>query len=77
MPPWVVGPGAMPLRLPAVLHRLTPNGCDIQAELILGSGEMVMSRRSRERIDYHDLKASDAMHITSREAHTFVTDFVI
>ena len=63
--------------MPAVLRRLTHMGRDIQAELILGSGEVVMAQLPRERIDYHDLKAGDALHITSREARTFVPDFVI
>jgi sulfate/thiosulfate transport system ATP-binding protein len=63
--------------VPAVLRRLTHMGRDIQAELILGSGETVMAQLPRERIDYHDLKAGDALHITSREARTFVPDFVI
>jgi len=63
--------------VPAVLRRLTHMGRDIQAELILGSGEVVMAQLPRERIDYHDLKAGDALHITSREARTFVPDFVI
>jgi len=31
----------------------------------------------RERIDYHELQAGDALHITSRESRTFVPDFVI
>ncbi len=63
--------------VPAVLRRLTHMGRDIQAELVLGSGEVVMAQLPRERIDYHDLKAGDALHITSREARTFVSDFVI
>ncbi|MCT0225900.1 sulfate/molybdate ABC transporter ATP-binding protein [Synechococcus sp. CS-1328] len=63
--------------VPAVLRRLTHLGRDIQAELILASGEVVMAQLPRERIDYHDLKAGDALHITSRDARTFVPDFVI
>lgn len=63
--------------VPAVLRRLTHMGRDIQAELILASGEVVMAQLPRERIDYHELKAGDALHITSREARTFVPDFVI
>jgi sulfate transport system ATP-binding protein len=63
--------------VPAVLRRLTHMGRDIQAELTLASGEVVMAQLPRERIDYHELKAGDAVHITSREARTFVPDFVI
>jgi sulfate transport system ATP-binding protein len=66
--------------VPAVLRRLTHMGRDIQAELTLASGEVVMAQLPRERIDYHELKAGDALHITSRDARTFrtfVPDFVI
>jgi sulfate transport system ATP-binding protein len=63
--------------VPAVLRRLTHLGRDIQAELTLVSGEVVVAQLPRERIDYHELKAGDALHITSRESRTFVPDFVI
>ncbi len=68
---------AQPGSVPAVLRRLTHMGRDIQAELTLASGEVVMAQLPRERIDYRDLKAGDALHLTSREARTFVPDFVI
>jgi sulfate transport system ATP-binding protein len=68
---------AQPGSVPAVLRRLTHMGRDIQAELTLASGEVVMAQLPRERIDYRELKAGDALHITSREARTFVPDFVI
>ncbi len=63
--------------VPAVLCRLTHMGRDIQAELTLASGEVVVAQLPRERIDYRELKAGDALHITSRETRTFVPDFVI
>ncbi len=63
--------------VPAVLGRLTHMGRDIQAELTLASGEVVVAQLPRERIDYRELKAGDALHITSRETRTFVPDFVI
>jgi sulfate transport system ATP-binding protein len=63
--------------VPAVLRRLTHLGRDIQAELILASGEVVVAQLPRERMDYHDLQAGEALHITSRESRTFVPDFVI
>ncbi len=63
--------------VPAVLRRLTHLGRDIQAELTLASGEVVVAQLPRERIDYRELKAGDALHITSRDARTFVPDFVI
>lgn len=63
--------------VPAVLRRLTHMGRDIQAELILASGEVLMAQLPRERVDYRALKAGDELHITSREARTFVPDFVI
>ena len=63
--------------VPAVLRRLTHLGRDIQAELTLASGEVVVAQLPRERIDYHELQAGDALHITSRDSRTFVPDFVI
>jgi len=63
--------------VPAVLRRLTHLGRDIQAELTLASGEVVVAQLPRERIDYRELQAGDALHITSRESRTFVPDFVI
>lgn len=63
--------------MPAVLRRLTHMGRDIQAELTLASGEVVIAHLPRARIDYRTLKAGDALHITSREARTFVPDYVI
>jgi sulfate transport system ATP-binding protein len=63
--------------MPAVLRRLTHMGRDIQAELILASGEVIMAQLPRERVDYRALKAGDELHITSRESRTFVPDFVI
>ena len=63
--------------VPAVLRRLTHMGRDIQAELILASGEVLMAQLPRERVDYRALKAGDELHITSREVRTFVPDFVI
>jgi sulfate/thiosulfate transport system ATP-binding protein len=63
--------------VPAVLRRLTHLGRDIQAELTLASGEVVVAQLPRERIDYRELKTGDALHITSRDSRTFVPDFVI
>jgi sulfate transport system ATP-binding protein len=63
--------------VPAILHRLTHMGRDIQAELTLSSGEVVIAQLPRERIDYQQLKAGDELHITSRETRTFVPDYVI
>ena len=63
--------------VPAVLRRLTHLGRDIQAELTLNSGEVVVAQLPRERIDCRELQAGDALHITSRDSRTFVPDFVI
>jgi sulfate transport system ATP-binding protein len=63
--------------VPAVLRRLTHMGRDIQAELTLSSGEVLVAQLPRERIDYHQFKAGDQLHITSRESRTFVPDFAI
>jgi sulfate transport system ATP-binding protein len=63
--------------VPAVLRRITHMGREIQAELTLDNGEQVMAQLPRERIDYRNLKAGDALYITSRESRTFVPDYVI
>lgn len=63
--------------VPAVLRRLTHLGRDVQAELTLASGEVVVAQLPRERMNYNALQAGDALHITSRESRTFVPDFVI
>jgi sulfate transport system ATP-binding protein len=52
-------------------------GRDIQAELTLSSGEVVVAQLPREQIDYHQLKTGDQLHITSRETRTFVPDYAI
>jgi sulfate transport system ATP-binding protein len=52
-------------------------GRDIQAELTLRSGDVVVAQLPSERIDYHQLKVGDQLHITSREARIFVSDFAI
>ena len=66
-----------PSSVPAVLRRITHMGRDIQAELTLEGGEVVMAQLPRERLDYRDLRSGDLLHVTSREARTFVPDFVI
>ncbi len=63
--------------VPAVLRRITHMGRDIQAELTLDSGEVVVAQLPRERLDYRELISGDVLHVTSREARTFVPDFVI
>ncbi|SBO43242.1 sulfate/molybdate ABC transporter ATP-binding protein [Cyanobium sp. NIES-981] len=63
--------------VPAVLRRLTHLGRDIQAELTLASGELVIAQLPRERIDHRSLRPGDALHITSRDSRTFVPDFAI
>ena len=63
--------------VPAVLRRITHMGRDIQAELTLEGGAVVMAQLPRERLDYRDLCSGDLLHVTSREARTFVPDFMI
>ncbi len=63
--------------VPAVLRRITHMGRDIQAELTLDSGEVVVAQLARERLDYRRLNSGDVLHVTSREVRTFVPDFVI
>jgi sulfate transport system ATP-binding protein len=54
------------------LHRHPQEG-SVPAVLTLASGEVVVAQLPRERIDYRELQAGDALHITSRDSRTFET----
>jgi sulfate transport system ATP-binding protein len=63
--------------VPARLRRLTHMGRDLQAELVLADGEVVVAQFPRERLPYTTLNPGDELHILSRQARTFVPDFSI
>jgi sulfate/thiosulfate transport system ATP-binding protein len=66
-----------PGTVPARLRRLTHMGRDLQAELVLADGEVVVAQFPRERLPYTTLNPGDELHILSRQARTFVPDFSI
>jgi sulfate transport system ATP-binding protein len=59
------------------LRRLTHVGRDLQAELMLDGGDVVMVVLPRERLNYSSLKIGDKLHITSRQSRTFELDYSI
>ncbi|MFZ0409584.1 MAG: sulfate ABC transporter ATP-binding protein [Cyanobium sp.] len=63
--------------VPARLKRLTHMGRDLQAELQLASGEVLVAQFPREQINYTAIRAGDELHVISRQVRTFVPDYSI
>jgi sulfate transport system ATP-binding protein len=63
--------------VPARLRRLTHMGRDLQAELQLDSGEVLVAQFPREQIRYSEIQAGDELHVISRQVRTFVPDYSI
>jgi sulfate transport system ATP-binding protein len=63
--------------VPARLKRLTHMGRDLQAELQLDSGEVLVAQFPREQLNYTQIRAGDALHVVSRQMRTFVPDYSI
>jgi sulfate transport system ATP-binding protein len=63
--------------VPVELRRLSHMGRDLQAELALADGQVVMAQIPREQIDYTSLNVGSSLHIRSREARSFVPDYSI
>ncbi len=66
-----------PGSLPARLRRLTHMGRDLQAELVLDSGAVVLAQLPREEQDPRDLVVGAQLHIITRQSRTFVEDYSI
>ena len=66
-----------PDSVPGQLRRLTHMGRDLQAELVLEGGDVVMVVLPRERLDYASLNSGDRLHITTRQTRTFEPDYAI
>jgi sulfate transport system ATP-binding protein len=66
-----------PGSLPARLRRLTHMGRDLQAELVLDSGAVVLAQLPREEQDPRDLVEGAQLHIITRQGRTFVEDYSI
>jgi sulfate transport system ATP-binding protein len=52
-------------------------GRDLQAELALADGQVVMAQIPRDQINYASLHVGRRLHIRSREARSFVHDYSI
>ncbi len=63
--------------VPATLRRLSHMGRDLQVEVVLESGEVVVAQVPRDQIDHTALVPGDQVHIVSRQARTFVPDYSI
>jgi len=63
--------------VPAQLRRLRHMGRDLQAELVLADGEVLMAQFPREQIDYQAIKPGDGLHIVSRQVRSFEPDYMI
>jgi sulfate transport system ATP-binding protein len=63
--------------LPVRLRRLTHLGRDLQAELVLDSGEVVLAQLPRDQLEHHNLRAGDGLHIVTRQGKFFVADYAI
>lgn len=63
--------------VPARLRRLSHMGRDLQVEVVLESGEVVMAQVPRDQLDHTALALGDQVHIVSRQARTFVPDYSI
>ena len=63
--------------VPVELRRLSHMGRDLQAELALADGQVVMAQIPRDQINYASLHVGRQLHIRSREARSFVPDYSI
>jgi sulfate transport system ATP-binding protein len=63
--------------VPARLRRLSHMGRDLQVEVVLESGEVVVAQVPRDQLDHTSLALGDQVHIVSRQARTFVPDYSI
>jgi sulfate transport system ATP-binding protein len=63
--------------VPAQLRRLRHMGRDLQAELVLANGEVLMAQFPREQIDYQAIQPGDGLHIVSRQVRSFEPDYMI
>ena len=63
--------------VPAKLRRLRHMGRDLQAELVLADGEVLMAQFPRDQIDYQAIKPGDGLHIVSRQVRSFEPDYMI
>jgi len=66
-----------PGSLPARLRRLTHMGRDLQAELVLDSGAVVLAQLPRDQQDPSLFIVGAEFHILTRQGRTFVEDYSI
>jgi sulfate transport system ATP-binding protein len=65
--------GTVPARLKRIIH----SGRDVQIEVLLDDGEIVVAQVARDSIDYKMLRAGDELHINLQQSRTFVPDYTI
>ncbi|MEB3302140.1 MAG: sulfate ABC transporter ATP-binding protein, partial [Cyanobacteriota bacterium] len=59
------------------LKRIIHSGRDVQMEVLLDDGEIVVAQVARDSIDYKILKPGDELHINLRQSRSFVPDYSI
>ena len=63
--------------VPVELRRISHMGRDLQAELLLGDGQVLMAQIPRERMAFDSVKPGSRLYVRSREARSFVPDYSI
>ncbi len=61
----------------AQLKRLSHLGRDLQAELVLNNGEVIMAQIPRDQMAFGSVEAGSRLYVRSREAVAFVPDYSI
>ena len=61
----------------AVLKRLSHMGRDLQAELVLADGQVIMAQIPRDQMAFGSVAVGSRLHVRSREAVAFVPDYAI
>ncbi len=63
--------------VPAYVNRVIHLGWEIQAELLLSDGQMVMAHITRDRFDELKLQTQQSIHIKTKEAKSFPFSYSI
>ncbi len=63
--------------VPARLKRISHSGRDVQIEVILDNGDILLAQVAREKINYQALIPGSELHIDLLQTHTFVPDYTI
>jgi sulfate/thiosulfate transport system ATP-binding protein len=63
--------------VPAQVNRVIHLGWEVQAELSLADGQMIMAHLTRERFDQLQLEPQQAVYVQPKEAKSFPLDYFI